>query len=59
LLHEPELVVLDEPYSGLDEQGAALLDRELRELAGSRALVVSTHDPARLEPLATGRLVLA
>jgi heme exporter protein A len=59
LLHEPELVVLDEPYSGLDEQGAALLDRELRELSGSRALVVSTHDPARLEPLATGRLVLA
>jgi ABC-type multidrug transport system ATPase subunit len=59
LLHEPELVVLDEPYAGLDQQGAALLDRELRELAGSRALVVATHDPARLDPLATGRLVLA
>jgi heme exporter protein A len=59
LLHESELVVLDEPYAGLDDQGARLLDRELRELAGSRALVVSTHDPARLEPLATGRLVLA
>ena len=52
LLHEPELVVLD-------EQGAALLDRELRELSGSRALVVSTHDPASLDPLATGRLALA
>ena len=59
LLHEPELVVLDEPYAGLDEQGAALLDRELRELAGSRALVVSTHDPMRLDALATGRLALA
>jgi ABC-type multidrug transport system ATPase subunit len=59
LLHEPELVVLDEPYAGLDEQGAALLDRELRELTGARALVVSTHDPARLEALATGRLALA
>jgi heme exporter protein A len=59
LLHEPELVVLDEPYAGLDEQGAALLDRELRELAGSRALVVSTHDPTRLDGLATGRLALA
>jgi heme exporter protein A len=59
LLHEPDLVVLDEPYAGLDAQGSELLDRELRELTGSRALVVSTHEPARLEPLATGRLALA
>ncbi len=59
LLHDPELLVLDEPYAGLDEHGAALLDRELAELTGGRALVVSTHDPARVEPMATDRLVLA
>jgi ABC-type multidrug transport system ATPase subunit len=58
LLHDSDLVVLDEPYAGLDAQGSELLDRELRELAGSRALVVSTHDSVRLEPLATGRLAL-
>ena len=45
LLHDPELLVLDEPYASLDEQGGALLDRELEELVGSRTLVVSTHDP--------------
>ena len=59
LLHDPELLVLDEPYASLDEQGGELLDRELEELAGTRTLVVSTHDPARVERLATQRLALA
>ena len=59
LLHEPDLLVLDEPYTGLDEQGTDVLDRELEELAGTKTLVVSTHDPVRLEPLASARLALA
>jgi heme exporter protein A len=58
LLHEPHLLVLDEPYTGVDEQGTDVLDRELEELAGTRTLVVSTHDPARLESLASARLAL-
>ncbi|MEX2612741.1 MAG: ABC transporter ATP-binding protein [Gaiellaceae bacterium] len=58
LLHDPDLLVLDEPYSGLDEQGVKLLDRELGELAGAKSIVVSTHDPARVERLATSRLAL-
>jgi heme exporter protein A len=58
LLHDPELLVLDEPSSALDAQGVELLERELRELAGRRTLVVATHDPARLTALATGTLAL-
>jgi ABC-type multidrug transport system ATPase subunit len=59
LLHDPELVILDEPYTALDADAAELLDRELAGLVEGRAILVSTHDPARVEPLATGRLALA
>lgn len=59
LLHDPALLVLDEPYTALDEQGAELLDAQLAELRGERTFLVSTHDPARIEPLATTRLALA
>jgi ABC-type multidrug transport system ATPase subunit len=59
LLHEPALLILDEPYTALDAQGAELLDAQLAELRGVRTFLVSTHDPARVESLATTRLALA
>jgi heme exporter protein A len=59
MLHDPDLLVLDEPYSALDEEGAALLDGELEGLVGRRTVVVATHDPDRLASFQTGRLALA
>jgi heme exporter protein A len=58
LLHDPELLVLDEPYNALDTDGVQLLDRALEELRG-RTFVVATHEPMRVDRLATDRLALA
>jgi heme ABC exporter ATP-binding subunit CcmA len=56
LLHEPALLLLDEPYNALDARGAELLDSVLTE---RRTCVVATHEPRRVERLATDRLAFA
>jgi ABC-type multidrug transport system ATPase subunit len=59
LLHGPELLLLDEPYSGLDASARTLVDDVLAEAAGSRTLVVASHEPEHIRPLATQALALA
>ena len=58
-LHEPQLLLLDEPFSALDAEGVELLERELASRRGHATCLVATHEPERLEPLATGRLAFA
>jgi ABC-type multidrug transport system ATPase subunit len=59
LLHDPRLLLLDEPFNALDAEGVELVQRELGALRVERTLVVATHEPERLAPLATARLALA
>jgi ABC-type multidrug transport system ATPase subunit len=59
VLHEPQLLLLDEPFNALDAEGVELLERELGALAAEHTLVVATHEPQRVEALATRRLALA
>ena len=59
LLHEPDLLLLDEPHAGLDTDAVALVDGLLSEVRGTKTVVVATHDPLRVRDLATEALALA
>ena len=56
-LHDPDLLLLDEPFDGLDTEGAKMLYGKLAE-HGCTALV-ATHDPKSLAIQATARVALA
>jgi heme ABC exporter ATP-binding subunit CcmA/heme exporter protein CcmB len=59
LLSGPRLVLLDEPFTGLDEASAVALVARLAELRAAGAIVLlSTHDPARVEPVLDAAVVL-
>ncbi len=48
LLHNPPVLLLDEPDTGLDPQAAAMLARLLRMVAGEgRTILLTTHNLAR------------
>ena len=52
LLHEPELVIMDEPFSGLDPVNATLLMDTLVSLRGEgKAILFSTHRMDQVEKL--------
>lgn len=52
LLHEPELIIMDEPFSGLDPVNATLLQDTLVELRREgRAILFSTHRMDQVEKL--------
>ncbi len=54
VLHDPEVMLFDEPYTGLDQDASLMLDGLLRTVAAQgRTVVMTSHDLARAEELAT------
>ncbi len=53
ILHDPEILLLDEPHTGLDQEAAAMLDTLLRDVADrGRTVVMTSHDLTRAADLA-------
>jgi heme exporter protein A len=54
ILHEPDVKLFDEPYTGLDQDASSVLDDILKNVAGQgRTVVMTSHDLSRVETLAT------
>jgi heme exporter protein A len=54
ILPNPEVLLFDEPHTGLDQDACDMLDGLLREVAGQgRTVVMTSHDLARVEDLAS------
>jgi heme exporter protein A len=54
VLHDPEVVLFDEPHTGLDQEACAMLDAVLKEVAArGRTVVMTSHDLARSADLAS------
>jgi heme exporter protein A len=54
VLHNPDVMLFDEPYTGLDQDASEMLDGVLKTVAAAgRTVVMTSHDLARAEDLAT------
>ena len=59
LLHEPRLLLLDEPFTGLDDAAREALRRRLREVREAGAIVLlTTHDRAAVDGLTDSSVTL-
>ena len=53
ILHDPQLLLLDEPHTGLDQDACEMLDTVLRQVGASgRTVLMTSHDLARAAGLA-------
>ena len=57
-LGSPEVILLDEPSSNLDQEGTEVLCSMITSQSEMRAVLIATHDVARLQDIATRIVVL-
>jgi len=52
LVHDPHILILDEPQAGLDPQSRILVREYIRSLAGKKTVILTTHDMDEADRLA-------
>lgn len=54
ILHDPQVLLFDEPHTGLDQEACAMLDKVLLEVAArGRTVLMTSHDLMRVSDLAS------
>lgn len=60
ILHEPHVLLFDEPYTGLDQDAGTMLDSLLRSIAGDgHTIIMTSHDLPRAQSLSTHIAILS
>jgi heme exporter protein A len=53
MLHDPDILLLDEPHTGLDQDACVMLDQLLQQVAArDKTIVMTSHDLVRVQDLA-------
>ena len=59
LLHDPEILILDEPTDGLDPNQKHEVRRLIQRMAGKKAIIISTHILEEVEAVCTRAIIIA
>jgi gliding motility-associated transport system ATP-binding protein len=59
LLHDPEVLILDEPTDGLDPNQKHEVRELIRDMAGEKAIVISTHILEEVEAVCSRAIIIA
>lgn len=59
ILHDPDVIILDEPTDGLDPNQKHEVRGLIRDIAREKAIIISTHILEEVAPLCTRALIIA
>jgi len=59
ILHDPQVLIMDEPTDGLDPNQKFIVREMIKEMSASKAIIVSTHILEEVDAVCTRAIVIA